>query len=138
MRLYKSILITLSTVLLLIFAGCEDENNDGDVGPGPNEIWMQDTQFMPDDKTVEKGATITWINKDSYAHAITTSNGLFNSGNIDGGETYQYTFDTLGTYQIECTIHPDMTGIVTVATNADDTSNDDNTDDDNNGGGGGY
>ena len=135
MRPFRSVL-TISITLLFVMAGCEDDN--GDTGPGTNEIWMQNTQFMPDDKTVEKGATITWINKDSYAHAITTPNGLFDSGNIEGGETYEYTFDSLGTYQIQCTIHPDMTGIVTVATNADDTSNDDNTGDDTNDGGGGY
>jgi len=55
--------------------------------PGEKEVWMQNTAFNPRNKTISPGTTITWINKDNFAHTITSGtrnspDGLFDSGNI--------------------------------------------------------
>jgi plastocyanin len=87
--------------------------------PGRNEIWLQNTSFNPAQKTISKGTTITWINRDSFAHTVTSGtrnnpDGLFDSGNIGKNARFSYTFENEGTYPYYCDIHPGMDGTVTV------------------------
>jgi plastocyanin len=70
--------------------------------------------FSPSDITVKQGATVTWTNQDSVAHTVTGNNGGPSSQQIPHGGTYSYTFNTVGTFAYHCSIHPDMTGIITV------------------------
>jgi hypothetical protein len=41
--------------------------------------------------------------------------GAFDSGAVQPGQSYSFTFDKPGTYTYHCEIHPDMTGTVTVS-----------------------
>ncbi len=88
--------------------------------PGPNEVWMQNSKFIPASLSIAKGTKITWTNKDSYDHTVTSGipghpSGLFDSGNIAANGTFSYTFDSTGTFQYYCRIHPDiMQGTITV------------------------
>jgi plastocyanin len=129
----KSILKTLMIGLAasLIFAACEDENNN-ESGPGENEVWMQNNDFNPENLEISKGTTVKWINKDDVDHTVTSSDGLFDSKIVPAGETFQYTFDSTGTYDYVCTIHSGMSGTINVGTTS---SNDDSS---NNDDGGGY
>ena len=72
-----------------------------------------DPMFSPASLTVAAGTTVTWQNKDTIAHTSTSNNGVFN-GSLAPGGSYSYTFGAKGTYQYHCTIHPGMTGSVTV------------------------
>jgi plastocyanin len=53
-------------------------------------------------------------------HTVTSgtpgnADGLFNSGNLSGGGTFSYAFDTPGTYDYYCIPHaPNMNGSVVV------------------------
>lgn len=69
--------------------------------------------------SVAVGTTVTWINEDSVFHTITsgssngttaTPNGEFDSCEVQTGETYAHTFDTPGTFDFYCTLHPWMIG----------------------------
>jgi plastocyanin len=84
--------------------------------PGENQVNIQDFAYAPESVTVSVGTTITWTNHDSVDHTVTTSSGpeSFDSGNISPGDTFQYTFNTAGTYEYYCTIHPYMSGTVIV------------------------
>ena len=86
----------------------------GSAGPGMNEVFIQGMAFSPATITVTAGTTITWTNKDGYAHTVTSDTNLFNSGNIGSNGTFTYTFATAGTYQYHCTIHASMTAKVIV------------------------
>jgi len=57
---------------------------------------------------------VTVRNLDATAHTWTSRIGLFNSGNIAGGAVFTHVFDTAGDYEFFCSIHPDMTGEITV------------------------
>lgn len=90
-------------------------NNTGSKGgPGTNEVWIQGMAFSPSSITVTTGTTITWTNKDSYAHTVSSNDSLFESGSIGSGKTFTYTFTTTGTFLYHCSIHPSMTGSVVV------------------------
>jgi plastocyanin len=80
-----------------------------------NKVTIANLAFSPSDITVKKGATVTWTNNDSTAHTVTSSaeHGP-NSQNINPGNSYTFTFADEGTFNYHCSLHPQMTGTVTV------------------------
>jgi plastocyanin len=76
--------------------------------------------FDPALLSAKAGTTVVWTNKDSASHTVTSGNpsagpsGTFDSGLIKAGNTFQYKFSSAGTTEYFCTIHPWMTGKVTV------------------------
>lgn len=105
----KYIMISLSIYLSLIIISCKKEKK-----PETNEVWMKDISFTPLEKTISKGTTITWINKDHTTHTATGDNNLFNSGNMSKDQSFSYTFNTAGTFSYKCTIHSTMQGKIIV------------------------
>lgn len=73
--------------------------------------------FTPSQITVAKGGTVTWTNNDTVAHTVVAdvsdANGP-NSGNIEPGGTYSFTFETTGSFQYHCSIHSSMHGTIVV------------------------
>lgn len=84
-----------------------------------NNVVIQDFTFTPANITVPMGTTVRWTNRDSAPHTVTgdTSGGPM-SGTLEPGESYSFTFSKGGTYNYHCTIHPMMTGTVTVTGSA--------------------
>ena len=71
--------------------------------------------FSPASVTVSVGDTVTWTNSDAQAHTATADNASWDSGTIGGsGGTGAVSFSTAGSFPYHCTIHPTMTGTVTV------------------------
>ena len=128
--LNKKMYFTSLAILLAFNFGCSKYNSDygtntntsggGNATPPANEIWMQNDSYNPKSKTIAKGTEITWVNKDSFNHTVTSGavnspNGLFDSGNIGASGTYKFKFDSVGTFNYYCKIHKDiMTGTITV------------------------
>jgi plastocyanin len=81
---------------------------------GADAVTIRDFSFTPADLTVSVGDTVTWTNDDDFAHTVTSRDGLFDSGDLAGGQTFQFTFTEPGTYPYVCNIHPNMTATVTV------------------------
>ena len=85
--------------------------------PGPIQVSIQ--QFRFQDVVVAVGTTVRWTNLDPSTHTVTLgSNGVradgFDSGNIMNGATFEFTFDTPGTFAYTCTIHPSMNATIQV------------------------
>lgn len=80
-------------------------------------VTIEDFLFSPQDLTIEVGDTVTWTNLDSSSHTATSTSGpaSFDSGNLAEGASFSFTFDTAGTYEYFCEIHPNMVGSITVA-----------------------
>lgn len=76
-------------------------------------IEISNVQFSPMDATVAVGDTVEWRFDDGGLLHHVESPGEFDSG-ITGEGTFSYTFDRPGTYTYTCSIHPYMTGTVTV------------------------
>ncbi len=64
--------------------------------------------------------TVTWVNRDTAPHTVTSTSvpsgaSSFNSGTLNSGASFTYTFGTAGNYTYGCSFHPWMGGQVTVA-----------------------
>ena len=78
--------------------------------------------FVPAEITVTKGSTVTWTNDDSTIHTVVQGSAqggsgetpAFDSSIIANGATWEHTFDTAGEFDYYCSLHPFMTGKVTV------------------------
>jgi plastocyanin len=64
--------------------------------------------------TVKKGMTVTWTNEDAVMHTVTAVDGSFDSGMLAEGESWSYTFDTIGEFEYLCSPHPWMRAKVIV------------------------
>ena len=58
--------------------------------------------------------TVMWTNDDSAVHTVTSTTGLFDSGYLNPGQSWTYTFTKDGTYLYHCTLHSWMKGTVIV------------------------
>lgn len=58
--------------------------------------------------------TVTWTNDDVAPHTVTEKNRLFDSGNMNSGSSFSYTFTNPGTYEYICLYHSWMHGVVIV------------------------
>lgn len=80
--------------------------------------------YTPDSLTVSKGDVIAVSNEDSVPHTVTSGSGpqdpnsakLFDTSIIMAAESGEVDTATLeaGEYQYYCTVHPFMTGLITV------------------------
>lgn len=77
------------------------------------EVWIFSRELVPGGITVPVGTKITWVNKDTYLHNITSVDGLFNA-NLNPNDTFSYTFDRAGAFSYYCEPHPEITGTVIV------------------------
>jgi plastocyanin len=82
--------------------------------PGGPQLTVENFNFTPADITVAAGTTLTWTNNDDVEHTVTASDNRFGSKALETGGTYSFTFPQPGTYTYFCSIHPFMTGRVTV------------------------
>lgn len=109
--------IAAIVVIIVVIAGAVVVMRRGS-GPGStpqeNLVNIVDFEFQPSSITVSVGTTVTWHNMGSVTHTVTSTSGLFNSGNISPGGTFPFTFENAGTYTYHCSIHTSMTGTVIV------------------------
>jgi plastocyanin len=96
-----------------------DDNSQTNVGPSAiatDKVTIEDFAFNPSNITVERGTVVTWTNEGNADHTVTETDGQDGpkSEHLAPGESYAFTFNTLGTYRYNCSLHPNMTGIVTV------------------------
>lgn len=70
--------------------------------------------YTPATITVKKGTSVTWTNEDTAKHTVTGNTGGPNSALFGKGESYTYTFNTVGEFPYYCEPHPNMKGKVVV------------------------
>lgn len=81
---------------------------------GMTHLSMQNFAYQPANIQVRAGTTVTWTNQDNVPHSITFKNGMQDSGLLNQGQSFRYTFNAPGTYQYYCSVHPYMVATVTV------------------------
>ncbi len=81
---------------------------------GGTQVTIQNLTYQPATLQVRVGTTVTWTNQDNVSHSVTFRNGMKDSGLFAQGQSFSYTFNTPGTYQYYCTVHPSMVATVIV------------------------
>ncbi len=77
------------------------------------EIAMRGNSYGPRRAEVTLGDTIVWINRDIVRHDAVKP-GLFNSGELIGGESFQWIPSDTGVVEYRCTIHQRMRGEIRI------------------------
>jgi plastocyanin len=86
----------------------------GASGSGVVEIAMKNIQFDPQSVTVKVGDTVKWTNEDDVEHDADANDGRFQSDVYGKGGTQEWKADKAGTVEYTCSVHPTMTGTITV------------------------
>jgi plastocyanin len=123
-------LLIAAAALALVAVGCGSDNSsststasstsssggEGSGGGGGGvTVDMKNIQFSPKDITVNAGQTIRWQNLDTVDHDVVADSGAdFKSDQFGKGGTFEYKPTKAGEIDYECTLHPGMTGKITV------------------------
>jgi plastocyanin len=78
------------------------------------QVQIANLAFNPTSITVSTGNTVTWTNDDTLPHTVTAQDDLFDSGILDPGATFAWTFTDPGSIAYHCQLHPNMQGTVVV------------------------
>lgn len=121
MKKRVAILLTLYTVATLLLIACSSATAQS--GTASNQVHMNDTNFVQSSITIKKGENITLVADTMISHIIangTWQNGTPKAAKEPGAPTVENLsvagnssatigpFNSAGTFQLYCTIHPDM------------------------------
>jgi glycosidase/plastocyanin len=109
----------IGIVLLLLLASFPSVLSADAEGRTGHDVTITNFAFTPDNITIQVGESVTWANQGN-AHTVTSTQApvSFDSGNLNNGQSFTFTFTTAGTYDYVCTYHSSMTG--TIEVEADD------------------
>ena len=82
-------------------------------------VTIDSMDYMPATLTVAPGTTVRWVNEDGPVHTVTARDASYNSGVMTTGMEYRRTYDTPGTFEYFCAVHPLMVADVVVTEPAD-------------------
>jgi LPXTG-motif cell wall-anchored protein len=90
------------------------------VGAAPHtaetkNVSVKDFEFAPKELTVNVGDTVVWKNDGpARSHTVTANDGSFDSGKLDVGQQFSFTFTKAGTFSYACKFHDVMQATITV------------------------
>jgi plastocyanin len=123
-------LVALFAALGLVFAACGDDSSSDSSGSpdsadssddtggsdssgGSDAITIANFAFEAPE-SVAVGTTVEVTNTDGATHTLSATDGSFDTGNLGADASATVTFETAGTVEFMCKIHPSMTGSITV------------------------
>lgn len=135
----RTLLIVALGTTLLLGAACGDDDDDSgaeapevtattsgtDSSPTTGNglpanlttIRVVDNSYAPTGLQVPVGTNVTWTWEGSFPHSVSgTFNGeTVESGVLEAGGEFQFTFESAGVFEYECSVHGStMAGTVTV------------------------
>lgn len=113
----KTKLFIVFLILAVLISGCtgqKTETKPDTMTEKPNSVLIKGFAFDPATITVVKGTTVTWMNMDSAPHNVVATGNAFSSETLKNGQSYEHTFNDIGTFEYKCGIHPSMSGKVIV------------------------
>jgi plastocyanin len=110
------LLLTVVTCSVVLLAACDTDDATGseETSTAATEVDVIDNGYDPGEVEVSAGDTVQWTNVGDLSHTVTFEDGP-DSGSLSTDERFSHTFDQAGEYAYACTIHPAMTGTVTVS-----------------------
>lgn len=95
-----------SEMTIVETTSCEIEKNAA--------LQTSSKSFYPKAIRISKGDTVKWDNKDTGIHTVTSLDGIFDSGMIMSGQSFENKFEQAGTFDYICSLHPWMRASVIV------------------------
>jgi plastocyanin len=120
---FRAVKMAAVVIVFAAFTACSNNSSGNPMSPNPNPnpgpgttaVSISGFAFNPASVTVKMGDKVKWTNMDNTGHTVTSNNGGFaSSGVLNQNATYTVTFGMTGTFDYHCSIHPTMTGTVTV------------------------
>ncbi len=107
----KLIVLMLAALLVLplVLTACVSSPATAATGTA---VSIEGFAFNPKTLTIEVGTTVTWTNNDTAGHDV--KGDAFASPRMPLGGTFSFTFDTAGTFEYICGVHPSMKGTIIV------------------------
>ena len=82
---------------------------------GTTNVTIRDFSFTPANVSIAANNIVKWTNNGPSQHTVTsTGASAFDSGTFAAGSSVCFQFPTAGTFNYHCSIHPFMTGSVSV------------------------
>ena len=123
-----AVVAAFAAVAVLALAACGSSASSGSsstpsatstAGGSAAAVTIQNFAFTPQTLTVKAGTTVTWTNKDSAPHTVTSADGISTSanttslfdGSLNSGATFSNTFAKAGTYYYVCSIQKSQAGM---------------------------
>jgi plastocyanin len=119
--------LVILIVIVVTLAGCITTPQQPGIPlaapvPEENRVTIQNFVFSPPTMNVSPGTRVTWVNKDTVLHQVTSDasgsnaeGAIFSSRVLATGESYSFTFTGSGTYLYHCSIHPLEKGTINVS-----------------------
>ena len=79
-----------------------------------HDVVLVDYAFRPTSISARVGDSVVWTNQGRAPHTATAA-GAFDTGMFRAGEQRTTPLRTTGTFAFACAVHPEMTGVLTVA-----------------------
>jgi plastocyanin len=95
------------------------------------QVEIRNSAYVPAERRITVGDTVTWVNLDDTAHSVTADDGSFDSSPtcigglncMSKGSSFPHTFNQTGTVTYHCRVHGQaMTGSIVVETAATTTT----------------
>ena len=120
-RMFASVVVTVA-VLALVGAVPMAAEASGGGGCGRavsdargSSVRIHNFCFLPTILRVRPGETVTFANRDGFAHVVLGANGVWGSfSQLRGHQEVRYRFTRPGVYPYVCTFHPGMVGAIVV------------------------
>ncbi|HYY55553.1 MAG TPA: cupredoxin domain-containing protein [Candidatus Dormibacteraeota bacterium] len=109
-------LVALSLASLLVASACGSAASPASPSASSATAAVDYQGFKAQPATLEiaKGTKVTWTNKDSTTHTVTSGTNRQGDGKFDGqvqpNETFTFTFNDAGTFEYFCGRHNSMVG----------------------------
>lgn len=107
----------IATLLTSSLAGCAEAKpvpvpSDTGVEPAVT-VRVVDNHYVPAEVEIAPGQAVRWVFEGPSKHDVVAADGSFVSELLPEGE-YVHVFDEAGEFPYDCSIHPEMTGVVRV------------------------
>lgn len=118
-RFRLALLGSLAPIAIFSASATEAAPND-QAAPTPTQsVRIDSFAFGPAEVSIPVGTTLAWSNAQTgVPHTTSSGDGVWDSGILSTGDTFNFEFDQAGDFAYQCNIHPSMHGIVHVLADA--------------------
>ncbi|HEY8115829.1 MAG TPA: cupredoxin domain-containing protein [Actinomycetota bacterium] len=110
----RCVVVALALVLLAPAVGAHERGGESSGATLVARVRVIDFGFRPRTLMIARGTVVRWVNRGARTHTTTSNTGLWNH-RLAPGETFRRRFRRMGTFAYHCSIHPQMTGTITVS-----------------------